>query len=556
MQKIHRHVSTKKTPQTEPLTTAKTPQAEMPSGGFGWEVDDWARLDRFLVLGTEGGTYYVGEAKLTQDAAAAVQRCIKANGIKTVNRIVEISLAGRAPKNDPALFALAMCAKLGDDQTKVAAYKALPKVARIGTHLFHFVEYCKAFGGLGGSGFKRAIARWYTDRPVDKLAFQAVKYQQRDGWSHRDLLRLAHPRAKTGDQQSIFEYIVKGRQNEMNDGRKVPQDLKIIWAWERAKQVEKKTDIVKLITDYRLPHECVPNQFKKEAEVWDALLQNMSPGALLRNLNKLTSVRLLTGTSAATKMVKSVLNDKEALKRARLHPLAILLALKTYQQGCGFRGSLTWSPVGQIVDVLDKAFYLSFGTVAPIGKNICLGLDISGSMCCPVSSSQFLQCREAVGALALVTANVEDAYEMVAFTAGSRAKGSMSFGDATGWGWGSGITPVSITPKMRLDSVVKKLAEMPMGATDCALPMRWALKQKVKIDTFIILTDNESWAGDVHVDQALNDYRNKMEIPAKLVSCALAGGNFSVANPDDAGQLDVIGFDTATPNIISDFAKS
>jgi 60 kDa SS-A/Ro ribonucleoprotein len=555
MQKIHRHVSTKKTPQTEPLTAAKTPQAKMPSGGFGWEVDDWTRLDRFLVLGTEGGTYYVSEQKLTREAAAAVQRCIKANGIKTVERVVEISLAGRAPKNDPALFVLAMCAKLGDDQTKTAAYKALPKVARIGTHLFHFVEYCKAFGGLGGNGFKRAIARWYTERPTDKLAFQAVKYQQRDGWSHRDLLRLAHPRAKNGDQQSVFEYIVKGRQNGIVAASKVPEDLRIIWAWEKAKTVEKKAEIVKLITDYRLPHECVPNQFKKEAEVWDALLQSMPPGAMLRNLNKLTAVGLLTGTSDATRKVKEVLGDKEALKRARLHPLAILLALKTYQQGRGMRGSMTWSPIGQVVDVLDKAFYLSFGTVESTDKRLCLGLDISGSMSCPVSSSQFLQCREAVGALALVTANVEDAYEMVAFTSGSRAKGSMSFGDRSGWGWGSGITPVDITPRMRLDSVVKKLAAMPMGGTDCALPMRWALAQKVKIDTFIIYTDNESWAGNVHVDQALNDYRNKMGIPAKLVSCALAGGNFSVANPDDAGQLDVVGFDTATPNIISDFAK-
>jgi 60 kDa SS-A/Ro ribonucleoprotein len=109
-----------------------------------------------------------------------------------VSRIVDISDQGRAPKNDPALFALALAAKLGDVETRRAAFAALPRVARIGTHLFHFAEYVKALGGWG-RGTMRAFARWYTDMEAGRLAHQAVKYQSRDGWSHRDLLRKAHP---------------------------------------------------------------------------------------------------------------------------------------------------------------------------------------------------------------------------------------------------------------------------------------------------------------------------------------------------------------------------
>lgn len=191
MQRLHKWFSSKRTKQTAPMVGAG--QVKMRSRGYGWAVDDWMRLDRFLILGTEGGTYYVSERKLTIESAEAVLRCIQSDGPRVVARIVEISGAGRAPKNDPALFALAMCAKLGDEATRVAAYRALPKVARIGTHLFHFCEYAKAFGGLGGNGFKRALSRWYTERDASRLALQAVKYQQRDGWSHRDVLRLAHP---------------------------------------------------------------------------------------------------------------------------------------------------------------------------------------------------------------------------------------------------------------------------------------------------------------------------------------------------------------------------
>src|SRR6187551_3338440 len=75
------------------------------AGGFVWTVDDWARLRRFLVLGSEGGSYYAREWKLTRENAAAVERCLAADGARTVAEIVAVSEAGRAPKNDPAVFA-------------------------------------------------------------------------------------------------------------------------------------------------------------------------------------------------------------------------------------------------------------------------------------------------------------------------------------------------------------------------------------------------------------------------------------------------------------------
>src|SRR4051812_46632672 len=104
------------TPQSEPIPgSAQVPNS---GGGYSWAVDDWTRLDRFLVLGSEGGTYYIGERKLTRENAEAVARCITVDGPRTVRRAVEISQAGRAPKNDPAIFALSLCAALGDPATR------------------------------------------------------------------------------------------------------------------------------------------------------------------------------------------------------------------------------------------------------------------------------------------------------------------------------------------------------------------------------------------------------------------------------------------------------
>ena len=58
----------------------------------------------------------------------ALVRCIQADGIRAVNCIVEISDAGRAPKNDPAIFALAL---VGNDGKPVE-----PTEANIATHQY------------------------------------------------------------------------------------------------------------------------------------------------------------------------------------------------------------------------------------------------------------------------------------------------------------------------------------------------------------------------------------------------------------------------------------
>lgn len=122
MSYLKRH-GTRRVPQWAPMPGA----GQMPNsaGGFAWEVDDWTRLRRFLVLGSEAGSYYASEWALTRENARALERCILADGRCAVAEIVRVSEEGRAPKNDPALFALAMAAGLGDEPTRRAALQAL-----------------------------------------------------------------------------------------------------------------------------------------------------------------------------------------------------------------------------------------------------------------------------------------------------------------------------------------------------------------------------------------------------------------------------------------------
>lgn len=532
MTNLRQHFSFRKTAQNQPIHGSG--QVANSAGGYAWAVNDWVRLDRFLVLGTEGGTYYIQEKPLTVENAEAVLRCIQADGGRVVDRVVEISTSGRAAKNDPALFVLAMAAGLGDEVTRKAALAALPQVARTGTHLFHFMEFVEGFRGWG-RGLRRAIGNWYTDMDSGRLAYQAVKYQQRDGWSHRDALRLAHPKAPTEMHDLLFHWMTQG----WDAVPAVPMDDRAhqtIWAFEQAKLAQSEADIITLIDQYRLPWEAIPTQWLGSAAVWEALLPAMPMTALMRNLARLTKLGVLAPMGGKTADVVARLGDQQALRKARIHPIAVLTALKTYANGRGMRGKMQWDPIGQVTDALDKAFYHTFENVEPTGKRLVLALDVSSSMTWgAVGGVQGLTPRVASAAMALITAVTEPNHTFVAFS--------------------TEMVRVNISPRQRLDDVVKALDGMPFGGTNCALPMIWALENNVKADAFIVYTDSETWHGNIHPVQALTEYRQKTGIPAKLVVVGMVSNGFSIADPADAGMLDVVGFDTNATRLMADFIR-
>lgn len=531
MMKFTNYFSTKATPQSEPIPGAA--QVANSAGGHVWALDDWARVDRFLVLGTEGGTYYVTERALTRGNAKAVATCIAADGGRVIARIVETSKTGRAANNDPAIFALAMCAKLGDDATRAAAYKALPLVCRTATHLMHFADYAQGFGGWG-RGMRKAVANWFNNLPADQLAYQLVKYPSRDGWSNRDLLRLAHPRAASPSHDRLFSWVT---QAALPEGAAADRALDLAVASEQVKAAVDCKAVVELIRTSKLPREAIPTQWLVYPEVWEALLVDMPMTAMIRNLATMTKVGLVSTMSTTTQTVVERLGDNARLAKARVHPIAVLAALVTYKAGISARGSATWTPVGDVVDALDGAFYASFKQLAPSGRRILLALDVSASMNGgSVSGVPGLSPRVASAAMALVTAATEPNHAIVAFS--------------------EALTPLAVSPRQRLDDVVRATDALPFGGTDCSQPMVWAERNRVDVDTFVIYTDNETWAGSVHPAQALRAYRQACGRPAKLVVVGMTSNGFSIADPNDAGMLDVVGFDTATPSVIRDFAQA
>ena len=510
----------KNTPQSEPIFGK--PMVKNAAGGYVFEVDDWQRLRRFLILGCEGGSYYESERKLTLENATCVQRCLAADGPRTLQMIVEVSDQGVAPKNDAAIFALAMATHFGNEETRRAAYAALPQVCRIGTHLFQFVEAREAIGGGWGKGLRRAVERWYNR---DDLVLQALKYQQRGGWSHRDLLRLAHPELPM--RAKVLDAICRpDKWGEVQD--------RLAEGYVRLQKAATAKEAARSITEYGCPREFVPTQFLTEPAVWAALLPHMPMTALVRNLGNMSKSGLLVPLSEAAKTVQAKLIDAVQVKRSRLHPFAVLLAAKTYAQGHGMKGGGVWTVVPQVVTALDQTFELAFQNVEPTGKRFVLGVDVSGSMECAIGGSS-LSAAEAAAAMALVTARTEPNHFIMGF--------STEFKD------------LGITAKDTLPTVLKKTRDQNFGGTNTSVAIEWALRHKIEVDVFEILTDNETWVGDMHTCRALENYRRQTGIPAKLAVVGFTATQRSVADRADLNSMDFVGMDASLPIALRAFVE-
>lgn len=515
------------TPQTQ---KAAKGQKRNNAGGFSFKVDDKDRFRRFLTIGSDGGTYYVSEKKLTDEQVKFVQKYIKKAGVLAVEEIVNVSHNALAPKNTQALFALAIAFSSEDLKVKAAAKAALPKVVRTSTHLFEFMQFIENTSGWGRAKTS-AVANWYKNKTADQFATQAVKYRQRNGWTHRDALRIAHPQ---GLDENVVNFVLGKPYNE----NQVPEVIRTFNALQSAKTEREVLRIIDQASS--VSWEMIPTSFHKSADVWKALFyKGMGQTALLRNTKRMHEIGAFNDMKFAGDYA-AALSNKTAIEKGRLHPINYLNAYVKYagdpdpylSRWNSFNRT-TVSANNKVVAALEDGYHKAFKNVVPANKRTLVGLDVSGSMSQNANGLE-ISCAT-LGAAFAQTVVKREPYAMIR-------------------GFSHTFKDLGITDSDTLNQVMSKTTNQNFGRTDCSLPMAWALANKIEVDTFVIFTDNETYAGSQHPHQALERYRVKSGIPARLVVVAATGTNITVGDPNDAGTLNVSGFDSSAPKFIADFS--
>ena len=495
---------TRRVPQWAPIPGSG--QVPNSAGGFAWAVDDWTRLRRFLILGSEGGSYYASEWKLTRENAQA-RRALPGRGRPAGGRR-DRPRQRRGPRAEERPGDLR--ARDGGRPRRRADAQGRARGAAAGVPHGHAPvpvrDVRRGLPRLGplAAARGRPLVRRAAGRRARLPGGQVPPARGRDaprpaaaGAPGARGERAATRRSSVSDEHArLFEWIVRGGET---DG--LPR---VVEGFVRAQAAATPAETAALVREYGLPREAVPSEHLTAPEVWEALLEDMPMTAHdPQPRDDDARRRARAGLGRHGEGGRAARRRASGIRRARVHPIAVLAALRTYASGRGARGRHEWNPVREVVDALDAAFYAAFGNVEPAGKRLLLALDVSGSMTCGcVAGVPGLTPRDASAALALVTAATEPRYEIVGFFAGRRGWKS-GRKRRSGASASDGLTPLAISPRQRLDDVVKTVSDLPFGGTDCALPMLYAQAQEREVDTFVIYTDSETWAGDVHPAQAL-----------------------------------------------------
>jgi 60 kDa SS-A/Ro ribonucleoprotein len=469
-------------------------------------------------------------------------------GREVVDLIYKVSTEDRACKQTPTLYALAICARSNDPKTKAAAYKILSSVCRIPTHLFEFVKYCeKETDGTGwGRSQRVAIGKWYNEKEPKELAYLVTKYKKRRGWSHRDVVRLAHVKSENRKIKMVLKYVVTNMEstNQEYTFDKSEEDVKVfLEGVEAAKKCTTKEDIGKLrelIATHELVREHVPTKLLASKDIWDLLFRTMPMMAMLRSLGKMSSLELLKSESFEEGLVVEKLRNMDILKSARIHPFSLLVALMQYKTGHGNKGKLSWAVNTTVTEALEKAFYKAFQFVTPTNKRYLLAVDDSMFMRkSSVIGSSNITAFEASLAMVLLTARTEATCEVITF---SRK-----------------YTNLDIKKDDTLDSVLKKcdgLERMERSDTDLSMPMKYAKEHNKNFDVFIVYTDLDTSRSIIPPAKELRKYREYAEIDdARLIVVGMVSNGFTVADPDDPFMMDIVGFDTEAPKAMMNFVN-
>ena len=130
-------------------------------------------------------------------------------------------------------------------------------------------------------------------------------------------------------------------------------------------------------------------------------------------------------------------------------------------------------------------------------------MDVSGSMDgAKVLGMQSLSARDAAAAMLMALMRSENpTASAAAATATTGADGTQLYQRVLPMAFSSDFQELRVHAGMKLKEVSATMRQLRFGSTDCAQPMLHALRHRIPVDVFVILTDNETYFGSVRIKQ-------------------------------------------------------
>ena len=496
------------------------------AGGVAFKTSDFNALRRWLLTGSFSNFFYEKSQKNTNANLDLLINCIKQDPNKVAAEIMHASNTGTMASQHTCILALVHLSN-GNLDAKKEFRSIFNDIIRTASHLYEFVSYAKQVRGMGKT-IHKAVNGWLKEKDLE---YQFLKYQQREGFSSRDILRLFKPVPRNETEDSLFSWIT-------GKDKPITNDLKRIQVYEELKKgTLSEKMVIQAIADYGLTHEMIPANVVRTKKVWTALFYKMPMTATIRNLATLTR----NGVFEDFKNLDVLENklSKEFLQKSRIHPLEIASAQKIYSSGgrIGRSSNSTYSPISRVLDILEDAVHNAFEAQEPTGKHFFHALDISGSMTWNEMPGLFLSPFEVETIMALTTVKTEKNYYVGGF--------SNNF-----------IRLPEFRAKSTIASALNEASSHGFGGTNAASAYEHAINNKIYTDVFVFWTDSENWMGS-QPSSLLKKYRKLINPEAKAIYITLVpySDEISLADPKDPLSYDIGGFSSQTPKLISMIAE-
>ncbi|KAK3926459.1 60 kDa SS-A/Ro ribonucleoprotein [Frankliniella fusca] len=520
-----------------------------------------------------------------------------------VNHILKAFMDGYSGYPDCLIFALAVCAtNKGSVQLCTQAYSAVKKICKTPKDLFLFCTFTKKLSTTSGSGggWRKALCNWYLSKEPLDFATCVAQFRGAHSYTHRDLFKLCHIKTDDKAKGAIICYVMKGLEAaKMLPDKDDPAVQRVLSYLQIIEDVKHQTDVhscARLVEAHNLPKEIVPQQFFKSAEIWIALVPNMTLRDLLDSIIRLSCAGLLKPGQPLEARITDRLVDQTAIVESQLHPTEVYCVIKRYEnhakntyemmrkfleQG---RIDKTLKPApkpnANIISALNKLLVSTFKLLVPTGMRYLLAMDLSSNMqTWKCNGERDVKPAEAAVLLALCLLNAEREVTVATFPPvlaappeeelidpvnpvvmavnrrGKKKPGELIYPRKTEL---QPMVPLQLDKDLSVYDNLEKAKEPLSGPPEVCQPIVWAQQNKKPVDVFIVITDYVTLRKRAFLEPsaALQEYRQNMNLPnTKFITCALASNTLDVAAHNDLGMLDIVGFNGKVARIIEAFSR-
>jgi 60 kDa SS-A/Ro ribonucleoprotein len=451
-----------------------------------------------LLTNTLGGTYYATEEKLLDESLKLHAEMALSDPAFMARAIVYARNEGLM-RMQP-IVGLAYLAKAD----RVLFRRIFNKVINTPGDLTDFVEIVRGGVVPGGMGrtIKSTIAGWLNGLSQ----YHAIKYAAGgQGYSLRDILRVAHPMPVNNIQDSVFLWLTDAEKWAVDAEKraKVPQ----IDAFERLKRLQNtgsQEAARSIIAEGRLPYEVVTGVIKPDVDTWRELMKQMPYFALLRHLNTLQRAGVLRDDESAAYAAER-LRDAEAVRKAKVLPFRLFTAYQMFNP----EGHAEKRVLSALVDALE----VSFANMPHLGDRVCIAPDVSGSMNGQISRESKTRYIDIAGIFTAALLKASPYAQILPFE--------------------NHVVSVKLSAQDSIMTTADKLAHIGGGGTAVSSPISHLLDKREKVDTFIGITDNVEWATDQSGRSGFlavwNEYKERVAPQAKAFLLTIAPYRHAVA---------------------------